>query len=82
MARTVRFCHFLQNHYGWTDGRTDTPSYRDARTHLKILKNAEVFYKLELSAKNRGKEKVLVVVVIVVVVCLFVLFCNRRMEIK
>ena len=21
--------------YGWTDGRTDRPSYRDARTHLK-----------------------------------------------
>merc|ERR1712228_532954 len=23
---------------GWTDGRMDTPSYRDARTHLKIVK--------------------------------------------
>ena len=23
-----------------TDGRTDTPSYRDARTHLKIAENS------------------------------------------
>ena len=41
MARNMRFCHFLQKRYGrtdgWTDGRTDTASYRDARTHLKIL---------------------------------------------
>ena len=22
---------------GWTDGRTDRPGYRDARTHLKTL---------------------------------------------
>ena len=22
---------------GWTDGRTDRPSYRDARTHLKMI---------------------------------------------
>ena len=39
MARNIRFGHFLQKHYertgGWTDGRTDTASYRDARTHLK-----------------------------------------------
>ena len=29
------FEHFLQKHYIHTDGRTDTRSYRDARTHLK-----------------------------------------------
>ena len=23
--------------YGWTDGQTDTASYRDARTHLKMM---------------------------------------------
>ena len=25
----------------WTDGRTDRPSYRDARTHLKIDKTSQ-----------------------------------------
>ena len=37
----IRFCHFIQKHFGptdrRTDQRTDTPSYRDARTHLKIV---------------------------------------------
>ena len=27
---------------GWTDGRTDTPSYRDARTHLKNLETEKI----------------------------------------
>ena len=36
----MRFCHFLQKHYGRMDGPTDGPMvtgpYRDARRHLKI----------------------------------------------
>ena len=42
--KILNFGHFSQKHYGrtdrWTDrrtnGRTDTPSYRDAKTHLKM----------------------------------------------
>ncbi len=30
------FLQFKKTHYGRTDGRTDRPSYRDARMHLKI----------------------------------------------
>ena len=26
MARNTRFCHFLQKHYGRTDGRMDGPT--------------------------------------------------------
>ena len=37
--QTVQFCCFLKRRNGPTDlrtyGRTDRPSYRDARTHLK-----------------------------------------------
>ena len=33
--KIARFCNFLKRHNGQTDGRTDRPSYRDARTHLK-----------------------------------------------
>ena len=40
MARTMRFHHFLQKRYRRMDRRTDTPSYRDARTHLKSVFDA------------------------------------------
>ena len=33
--KTLNFMHFLQERDIPTDGRTDAPSYRDARTHLK-----------------------------------------------
>ena len=32
---------------GWTNGRTDTASYRDARTHLKRLKKVKMVKKSE-----------------------------------
>ena len=39
--KILNFGHFSQKHYrhtdGPADGQTDTPSYRDARTHLKSL---------------------------------------------
>ena len=40
MARNMRFCHFLQKDYGPTDQWTDTASYRNARTHLKMTEDA------------------------------------------
>ena len=46
--KITRFCRFMKRcnghtdgrtygrTYGWTDERTNRPSYRDARTHLKL----------------------------------------------
>ena len=43
--KTLNFMHFLQKRDirtdRPTDRRTDTPSYRDARTHLKIFTNSQ-----------------------------------------
>ena len=36
MKKNLHFCNIKKTHCGRTDGRTDRPSYRDARTHLKI----------------------------------------------
>ena len=35
--KIARFCRSLKRRNGHTDTRTDRPSYRDARTHLKIV---------------------------------------------
>ena len=43
--KILNFMHFSRKHYirtdRPTDRRTDTPSYRDARTHLKIFTNSQ-----------------------------------------
>ncbi len=44
--KTLNFTHFFQKRDihtdGRTDGQTDTPSYRDARTHLKKVKRTHI----------------------------------------
>ena len=35
---------------GWTDGRMDTPSYRDARTHLKMGERASTPFRRDLAS--------------------------------
>ena len=55
--KTLDFMHFLQKRdrhtdgptNGRTDGRTGTPSYRDARTHLKIALLAVYIFQIEIS---------------------------------
>ena len=37
---------------GPTDRQTDTPSYRDARTHLKIFKEEDELLNLNLQQEN------------------------------
>ena len=37
---------------GPTDGRTDTPSYRDARTHLKRMDKLENFLSMKGGART------------------------------
>ena len=37
LHKTLNFVYFLQKPDIHTDGPTDIPSYRDARTHLKTL---------------------------------------------
>ena len=71
MARTMRFCHFLQKHYGRTDGptdgptdgRMDTPSYRDARTHLKtiLMKISKIstYFKVNFGGTPTATETIL-----------------------
>ena len=52
--KTLNFVYFLQKRDIHTDGPTDIPSYRDARTHLK---NKTKQNKRKLEKKEKRKEK-------------------------
>ena len=63
-AKNSQETRFLRRRYGptdrrtdgWTDGRTDRPSYRDVRTHLKSLKNTK-WSETHFSEKNFEETK-------------------------
>ena len=52
--KTLNFVYFLPKRDIHTDGPTDIPSYRDARTHLK---NKTKQNKRKLEKKEKRKEK-------------------------
>ena len=54
--KTLNFVYFLQKRDIHTDGPTDIPSYRDARTHLKN-KTKQNKRKLEKKKEKRKEER-------------------------
>ena len=52
--KTLNFVYFLQKRDIHTDGPTDIPSYRDARTHLK---NKTKQNKRKLEKKRKTKRR-------------------------